>query len=234
MYAGSAVVSHVFALVADDGVTRTNPPPGVSASRRQPEPGPFQQAVPEQNAGLPSSCDGALWVAPCASMTKAVGPQTLNVFGAYRRYWRVPSMQVLLSPGASGIAQSMLGVMTLVHDAEASGAAMLPPSVATPLSPVVPLLPEPAEPTDPDWAPELPEVVAELLPAVPDEAALPPPLLALPPEPDAARPASFPTADVEPQPIARYVTGPIWAIATTCRTTKLTICRRAMTFRSPI
>src|SRR5258708_5147766 len=205
MYAGSAVVSHVFALVDDDGVTRTNPPPGVSASRRQPEPGPFQQAVPLQNAGLPSRWDGALWVAPCASMTSAVGPQTLNVFGAYKRYWRVPSMQVLLSPGASAIAQSMLGVTTLVHDAAASGAAMPPPSVAPPLSTVVPLLPEPP---DPDWAPELPGFVAEPLavPAVPDEGALSLPLVALPLEPDPTPPASLSTPGLEPQPVTSYLT----------------------------
>ena len=46
MNIGSLVVSHVFALVADDGVTSTNPPPGASASRRQPEPGPFQHVLP--------------------------------------------------------------------------------------------------------------------------------------------------------------------------------------------
>ena len=82
MNAGSLVVSHVFPLVADDGVTSTNPPPGASASRRQPEPGPFQHVVPVQNAGLPSSCEGAVWVAPCASMTSAVGSHTLRFFGA--------------------------------------------------------------------------------------------------------------------------------------------------------
>ena len=82
MNTGLLVVSHVFALVADTGVTRTNPPPGASASRRQPDPGPFQHVVPVQNAGMPNSCDGEDCVAPCASMTSAVGSHTLRFFGA--------------------------------------------------------------------------------------------------------------------------------------------------------
>jgi hypothetical protein len=75
-------VSQVFALVADEGVTSTNPPPGASASSRQPEPGPFQHVLPVQNAGFPKSCDGAVCVAPWASMTSAVGAHTSRFLGA--------------------------------------------------------------------------------------------------------------------------------------------------------
>jgi hypothetical protein len=129
-------------------------------------------------------------------------------------------MQLLLSPGASGIVQSMLGVITFVHAAEASGAVEPAPSATTAASSLPTPLEGPAElsASSDGW----PDVLGgeTPLPPLPEDSLWLPleAALLLPLEPIAPDPASFPETDAEPQ-AASQINAPIRASAATHLTT---------------